>query len=775
MSVSEATFNALKDMGIEPVLAREAASRYHSVEPAVNWCFGDGANWQPEPPKPEPIPLAQDTWRPQRSEGTSVEHREVIDADDDSTLSSYPTTPVTQPVPTKPQLGSNNPFRQNVTSPAPPPPAQTLPPPYPARRPLPPVQPQASLTPTLVDDDEDEELRKAIALSQCESGPPTAAAPAPTTMTAGTDPEQGGMKLDITDFDENEKRQERERSLRATGVPPPSPEGETVDEEGEVMQKLFGPSEKNDPDGRMALVPAGQTTTKSKEDEDMDRAIQESLMTASFHSASAVRDADKPVPVRRQEGAPVALFSQSGQSTYAANLVQAMVAVPQLREAVHTALAQQNTLSRKAALLASFFKEAEEEPLSFVEVDEPLKELRNGYEKYQLPPNDVAIEMHYAIEREILSICTGDVERYEVSEADLERFRAPYRRLFSTLIDRDPPPPPATHVNFRRRAGLPNDVYSHLAEILWVADAPDQSIKELSDILTVMIGWNAGAAREIWKLEETVILDRFMKSNAAYSAQKRAMQSVSAGNVRRTQERIDHLTVHNGNNYQDSIAALIEHLDTSPSSDDAMQTESRKEMKEKLEQTLKTLKAKVAELKVELDDHNRAATGAVFETDDPAMKQHVYSLRAILFHDGALVGPNHLYMYVKGEDGRWWKIQEHEVTLIEWEAITADKTGLWMEGGPYILVYSRDGPRPATPDEAPVAQTKDEVQPSAIEGDLIDVTMEEEPTTSTTFVPDVESKTDLETPRDGQTDTEPVGKVISGEGSKQDEDEPMLL
>ena len=42
MSVHEPTFQALKEMGIEAPLAREAATRFHSVEPAVNWCFGDG-------------------------------------------------------------------------------------------------------------------------------------------------------------------------------------------------------------------------------------------------------------------------------------------------------------------------------------------------------------------------------------------------------------------------------------------------------------------------------------------------------------------------------------------------------------------------------------------------------------------------------------------------------------------------------------------------------------------------------------------------------------
>jgi len=42
MTVDGSTFTALIDMGIEPFLARAAANRFHTVEPAVNWCFGEG-------------------------------------------------------------------------------------------------------------------------------------------------------------------------------------------------------------------------------------------------------------------------------------------------------------------------------------------------------------------------------------------------------------------------------------------------------------------------------------------------------------------------------------------------------------------------------------------------------------------------------------------------------------------------------------------------------------------------------------------------------------
>ena len=52
--------------------------------------------------------------------------------------------------------------------------------------------------------------------------------------------------------DGTEHRQDRERSVRASGVPPPSPEVE----ENKVKEVLFGPTEKDDAEGKMAMVPA---------------------------------------------------------------------------------------------------------------------------------------------------------------------------------------------------------------------------------------------------------------------------------------------------------------------------------------------------------------------------------------------------------------------------------------------------------------------------------------------------------------------------------------
>ena len=80
-------------------------------------------------------------------------------------------------------------------------------------------------------------------------------------------------------------------------------------------------------------------------------------------------------------------------------------------------------------------------------------------------------------------------------------------RLFQSEIDSDQLiTRHATYVQFMRQPLTSPDLNSSLASILWTPEAPGQSIEVLSDVLTVKLGWRPGAVRELWKLEERVVL-----------------------------------------------------------------------------------------------------------------------------------------------------------------------------------------------------------------------------------------------------------------------------
>lgn len=61
----------------------------------------------------------------------------------------------------------------------------------------------------------------------------------------------------------------------------------------------------------------------------------------------------------------------------------------------------------------------------------------------------------------------------------------------------------------------------------------------------VFIAWDSNVNREIWKLDERVVLDRFMKDEELWATQIRAEQGVASGNARRLKEQIERLTYHN--------------------------------------------------------------------------------------------------------------------------------------------------------------------------------------------------------------------------------------
>ena len=80
-------------------------------------------------------------------------------------------------------------------------------------------------------------------------------------------------------------------------------------------------------------------------------------------------------------------------------------------------------------------------------------------------------------------------------------------RLFNSRIDSDQPfSQRATHVQFLRHPAGAGNFQAALAEVLWSPESPGQSIEILSDVLTVKIGWTIGSAKELWKLDERVVL-----------------------------------------------------------------------------------------------------------------------------------------------------------------------------------------------------------------------------------------------------------------------------
>ncbi|WVO13031.1 hypothetical protein L204_100640 [Cryptococcus depauperatus] len=687
MSISQEVFNTLIDMGIGLTLAHEAASRYHNAGPAVDWCFGDGANWTAE---------SQVTHGQSSKSSTSI-HNIDTPVEQQEACSD---TLIPSPRPPEILLQSNNPFLTTQNS------GKS------ANSPVPQYQiaeHQVQSEPNSIDQiQKNDDLAQAIALSQ-----QTAANTEPLNYQDEKRGQKQGLGPNSNDCDEKGNRQER--NLRAGGAPPPSPQNE------EIVPSYFGPSNKNNHDGSMSLVPSQNQNgndVASKEDADLDKAIQESLMTASFHSASNVKDQKTIVPSKREEKAPLVFFSQSGDYTYAAHLLQAFVTIPEFCKRIQSALSPpcSEFAKNRGVLLNELLQAAETETNSFMFVDEHINTLYKDSTmgsgvRNPLPPADAAINFQSLLIDFWKDLVNESVETEAKSAEEAVQRTKDSQRLFETCLFHAPTTHP-TFVNFNN-APPHNNVHSQLAAIFWgnqdkslststpnVDDAGGMegvmAISEPSDVLTVMIhadGRIGNGEREQWQLDEEIVLDRFLYENAAWTANRRGLQAISLGNARRTQEKIDRLTLHEGHDYLESLQTAIKHLEsTIANKSTCSKADQREMMKIKLETTHQIISAKVDVLRKDLDEYKKEAGDKVFEVDDPAMKKHVYTLSAVLMYDGNVIGSKHLYMYLKHED-HWWKIIEHEAEKVNWEDIKGDKTGLWLDGGAYLLLYNRISPR----------------------------------------------------------------------------------
>jgi hypothetical protein len=82
-----------------------------------------------------------------------------------------------------------------------------------------------------------------------------------------------------------------------------------------------------------------------------------------------------------------------------------------------------------------------------------------------------------------------------------------------------------------------------MVNTLW-SNGSSHSIHETSDILFVMLRWGHGK-RELWKIEQKIVIDRYMTKNVAWALNLRAETAVAQGKARRLKEKLDGMTIYN--------------------------------------------------------------------------------------------------------------------------------------------------------------------------------------------------------------------------------------
>ncbi|KAF8311532.1 uncharacterized protein EI90DRAFT_3033041 [Cantharellus anzutake] len=197
-------------------------------------------------------------------------------------------------------------------------------------------------------------------------------------------------------------------------------------------------------------------------------------------------------------------------------------------------------------------------------------------------------------------------------------------------------------------------------------------------------------------------LDRYLEENSAKTmASVNQMKELKmAGEDLREQLRT--LETRNGKETLPPLRNTLRYIQEVASAD----TPERKEAHQVAARKLSTLIAKIerhinsTKSKIGVNSAEYEALAISFASE-PA--RHPYKLRAVLMHDG-LYGPKNMYAYLF-TNGNWYKSVWDEVTMVTEDTVIGDKAGLYLNSGPYMLIYSRDDPVPAPfPDsEGPVA------------------------------------------------------------------------
>ncbi|CAI4229646.1 unnamed protein product [Auanema sp. JU1783] len=113
---------------------------------------------------------------------------------------------------------------------------------------------------------------------------------------------------------------------------------------------------------------------------------------------------------------------------------------------------------------------------------------------------------------------------------------------------------------------------------------------------------------------------------------------------------------------------------------------------DKVLKTLRTIQeeivAKETELNMQANDIE-SSINSIFER--PELQKHRYQLHAIVIHEGE-ANMGHYWIYVRGENGQWQKMNDRTVEVATWSQIQKDAYGIELPNtSAYGLVYIAEG------------------------------------------------------------------------------------
>ncbi|KAJ7156274.1 hypothetical protein C8R46DRAFT_1355982 [Mycena filopes] len=444
-------------------------------------------------------------------------------------------------------------------------------------------------------------------------------------------------------------------------------------------------------------------STQPTEDEQLNEVMQASLHDFTAQEVDAVPAEDV---VQREPGRPAALHADLPGKAYAALIIQALFAVPQVRQRcsqLHLNLVDGDVPKpghghewAMWSLIEMFTALNHGIVTVFTDVD-----LFTAWEAAPLTPDVSVGELSKRFLSDLAAGIQSDLDNQGVEEPGVHKlFHFKHCSVYSPVAG---PPRATSELDIEHVVTLdinpeapPNELLARLSETLNTYH-PDGSsahrlIIEPSEVVTFHISVSTpssttgGPSPEPFVFPKSIYMDQFLGANLDLANETRATQRDLQKELGELAAERRSITRFEDCDVFEDLRGGIEYYENVAQADTQERLAQIKTTTTKLKNILRKFEADVAEIDTKMTTL-QAELDIVF--DDPDLQANPYDLRAVLVHTG-LPGRKHIYSYVHDAvEGVWWKTVDYTVTEVSEDTVLSDSAGLHLGAGPYMLIYSR--------------------------------------------------------------------------------------
>ncbi|KAF9260732.1 hypothetical protein L218DRAFT_932236 [Marasmius fiardii PR-910] len=455
----------------------------------------------------------------------------------------------------------------------------------------------------------------------------------------------------------------------------------SMESEPKPAEPMFGPSNR-EPDPQWAVVPTNAQQQLSNEDENFKQAIEASLAVPDDNEGEISE-------MIRQDGRPVALRAESPSLVYAALVVHALFHVPQMRERLSRVQPQdEDPITR----LAELFTNLDLAQLSTLYDDSYLLSL--GAQAAQVTSPTFVWSSEF-----VQSISNLIDQRMEDQGERLISFTTGHLEVIDGIVNLETSESPISTVPVEARAdpSCPNDLISRLSATLNVyrpSGSGHDGIIDPSQIIVFTlkksIPGTGSPPFDNFVYPKTMFMDQFLLANFEVANTKRLRQMEIQKRLFELEQQKGELTKYGNKDVLKNLNSSVHYFENIArvGDDPARQTF--------LDVTSAKLRKIILGVEAVLEKINQEVENLQEETktlfDCPELQKLQYDLRAVLVHTG-VPGRKQMYSYVQDRNGTWWKTLDYTVTETSEADVLTDPTGLHLDAGPYMLIYSRSLPK----------------------------------------------------------------------------------